>query len=252
MSAYYNDNDLFAAAWLRELIKAGLIADGEVDDRSIELVQPADLRGFRQCHFFAGIGGWSYALRLAGWPDDREVWTGSCPCGPWSLAGKGAGPDDPRDLWPTWFQLWAERKPGVVFGEQVESPAGRAWLDRVCADVESLGYAIGPFGLPAACVGAPQGRPRFWFVADADDARWEGTERKGQSDQARQEWAVACREPLRPACGSWPAGPRAVDQIPLLANGLPGVMGGCKGYGNAIVPQVAQVFIEAYLSINKG
>src|SRR3990167_1105083 len=108
MSAYYNEIDPFAAAWLRELIKEKLIADGEVDERSIELVQPGDVRGFTQCHFFAGIGGWSYALRLAGWPDDREVWTGGCPCQPWSVAGRGAGADDSRDLWPTWFQLIAQ------------------------------------------------------------------------------------------------------------------------------------------------
>lgn len=82
MTAYYNENDPFAAAWLRELIKAGHIAPGEVDTRSIEDVVPSDLAGFRQCHFFAGIGVWSYALRLAGWPDDRPVWTGSCPCFP--------------------------------------------------------------------------------------------------------------------------------------------------------------------------
>lgn len=67
--AYYNENDPQAAQWLRELIKAGVIAPGDVDDRSILEVQPADLRGYAQCHFFAGIGGWSYALRLAGWPD---------------------------------------------------------------------------------------------------------------------------------------------------------------------------------------
>lgn len=66
MAAYYNENDPKTAAWLRELIKAGLIADGEVDTRSIVDVRPDDLRGFVQCHFFAGIGGWSYALRLAG------------------------------------------------------------------------------------------------------------------------------------------------------------------------------------------
>ncbi len=80
MTAYYNEIDPKTAAWLRELIKVGLIADGEVDTRSIVDVRPADLRGFSQCHFFAGIGGWSYALRLAGWSDDRSVWTGSCPC----------------------------------------------------------------------------------------------------------------------------------------------------------------------------
>src|SRR6185503_7889007 len=53
---YYNENDPKTAAWLRELIKANLIAPGEVDERSITDVRPDDLRGFRQCHFFAGIG----------------------------------------------------------------------------------------------------------------------------------------------------------------------------------------------------
>jgi DNA (cytosine-5)-methyltransferase 1 len=80
MTAYYNELDPFAAAWLRNLIAAGLIPQGEVDERSIEDVTPNDLAGFRQCHFFAGIGGWPLALRLAGWPDERPVWTGSCPC----------------------------------------------------------------------------------------------------------------------------------------------------------------------------
>jgi DNA (cytosine-5)-methyltransferase 1 len=67
------------------------------------------LRGFTQCHFFAGIGVWSYALRLAGWPDDRPVWTGSCPCQPFSAAGKGAGFADERHLWPAWHHLIRER-----------------------------------------------------------------------------------------------------------------------------------------------
>ena len=80
MSAYYNEFDPKAAAWLRELIKRGLIADGVVDERSILDVSADDLVGFTQCHFFAGIGGWSYALRLAGWSDDQPVWTGSPPC----------------------------------------------------------------------------------------------------------------------------------------------------------------------------
>ena len=88
---YYNEFDPYAAQWLRNLIAAGHLPAGEVDERSIVDVQPNDLDGYRQCHFFAGIGGWSLAARLAGWPDDRELWTGSCPCQPFSAAGKGLG-----------------------------------------------------------------------------------------------------------------------------------------------------------------
>ncbi len=117
--AYYNEIDPNAAQWLRNLIAAGHIAPGEVDERSIEDVAPDDLRGFTQCHFFAGIGVWSYALRLAGWPDNKPVWTGSCPCQPFSSAGKGAGFDDERHLWPALFHLISERRPELVFGEQV-------------------------------------------------------------------------------------------------------------------------------------
>lgn len=166
--AYYNEHDPKAAAWLRELVKEELIADGEVDTRSITDVQPDELRGFAQCHFFAGIGGWSYALRLAGWPDDRPIWTGSCPCQPFSAAGSQAGGDDPRHLWPAWFQLIRECKPDVVFGEQVESAVSHGWLDLVCDDLEAEGYAVGAVGLPACSVGAPHIRQRLWFVADTE------------------------------------------------------------------------------------
>ena len=91
MPAYYNEIDSYAAQWLRNLVAAGHIADGDVDERSIVDVRADDLAGIRQCHFFAGIGGWPYALALAGWPDDREVWTGSCPCQPLSSAGQRQG-----------------------------------------------------------------------------------------------------------------------------------------------------------------
>lgn len=120
-AAYYNEIDPFAAAWLRELVKAGHIAPGVVDERSIEDVCPNDLAGFGQCHFFAGIGVWSYALRQAGWTDDRPVWTGSCPCQPFSSAGKGKGFKDERHLWPIFFDLIRACRPRVVFGEQVAS-----------------------------------------------------------------------------------------------------------------------------------
>lgn len=167
MAAYYNEIDPYAAEWLRNLIKRGLIADGTVDERSIADVAPADLAGFTQCHFFAGIGGWSLALRLAEWPDQNPVWTGSCPCQPFSAAGKGAGFADERHLWPHQYRLIEARRPPVWFGEQVASPAGLAWLDSVQSDLERSGYAVSAHDICAASVGAPHIRQRLWIVADA-------------------------------------------------------------------------------------
>ena len=167
MTAYYNEIDPYAAQWLRNLISAGHIAKGDVDERSICDVKPDDLRGYTQCHFFAGIGVWSYALRLAGWPDDRRVWTGSCPCQPFSAAGKGKGTADERHLWPVWFNLIREFRPDTVFGEQVEAAVRHGWLDLVQADLEGVGYACGAASIPAAGVGAPHIRQRLWFVADS-------------------------------------------------------------------------------------
>ena len=155
MAAYYNEIEPYAAQWLRNLIKAGHIADGEVDTRSIVDVRPADLASFTQCHFFAGIGGWSHALRLAGWPDGRPIWTGSCPCQPFSVAGKGAGVDDPRHLWPHFHRLISSVRPPVVMGEQVAGAAGYGWLDGVRADLEAEGYASRGVDIPACAVDAP-------------------------------------------------------------------------------------------------
>ncbi|MDB5317103.1 MAG: cytosine-specific methylase [Rhodospirillales bacterium] len=174
--AYYNENDPYAAAWLRNLIDAGHIAPGHVDERSILDVGPDDLRGFTQCHFFAGIGVWSHALRTAGWPDDRGVWTGSCPCQPFSVAGRGDGFGDQRHLWPAWYDLIKECLPGVVFGEQVASKDALAWFDVVHADLEDADYAVGSADLCAAGVGAPHIRQRLWFVADANRYGPQGCE----------------------------------------------------------------------------
>lgn len=174
MTAFYNENDPFAAQWLRNLIAAGHIAPGVVDERSIEDVTPDDLRGFTQCHFFAGVGVWSLALRRAGWPDDKPVWTGSCPCQPFSAAGKGNGFSDERHLWPAFFHLISECKPSVIFGEQVASKDGLGWLDLVQTDLEATNYAVGAVDLCAAGFGAPHIRQRLFWVADSDNAGLEG------------------------------------------------------------------------------
>ncbi len=319
MVAYYNEFDKNAAAWLRELIKAGVIAPGDVDERSIEDVRPSELMGYTQCHFFAGIGGWSYALRLAGWPDDRPVWTGSCPCQPFSAAGKQAGTKDDRHLWPEFFRLIRECQPDTVFGEQVAAAIGLDWLDHVQDDLEGIGYAAGAIVLPACSVGAPHIRQRLWFVAESDsgmlgqgrgprpgetngggtygglagssapgklvqsgcpglegyagqgDDRHEpgrlatqpggpvttaGATRSVEHVESEQMGVSGCSRERRETAGFW----HPADWLPChdgkarpvepgtfpLAHGVPARVGRLRGYGNAIVPQVAAEFIKAY------
>lgn len=245
MPAYYNENDAYCAQWLRNLIAAGLIAPGDVDERSIVDVRPADLDGYTQCHFFAGVGLWSYSARISGVGDDEPLWSGSCPCQPFSGAGRHDGFEDERDLWPAWLPLIEKRRPSRIFGEQVASPAGRGWLSRLRTDLERLGYQVGAADLCAAGIGAPQIRQRLWWVADADDKGWQGRERQGQQDQAGTEREASRREPLRPARRPWPPGPNQIGTIPLCADGRPGRVGRLRAYGNAIVPQVAAEFIQA-------
>lgn len=238
---YYNEIDPYAAQWLRNLIKEGLIGPGDVDERSIVDVRPDDLRGYTQAHFFAGIGGWSCALRLAGWPDDRPVWTGSCPCQPLSVAGKRKGHVDERHLWPAFYHLISKREPPVVFGEQVASKDGREWLSAVRTDLDAAGYAVGAADLCATPFGVDQNRERLFFAAlpaGPDAARrhslgW-GERRSEEVEDHRRyaDWRQSC-------------------EASVLDDGLPvGVAKAItKGFGNAIVPQVAAEFIRAMIPL---
>ncbi|HCA9975372.1 TPA: DNA cytosine methyltransferase [Klebsiella pneumoniae] len=278
-AAYYNEIDPFAAQWLRNLIAAGHIAPGEVDERSIEDVTPDDLRGFTQCHFFAGIGVWSHSLRLAGWPDNKPVWTGSCPCQPFSAAGKGDGFADERHLWPHFFHLISERRPQHVFGEQVAAGNANVWFDLVQADLEGMGYAFGLVPFTSAGIGAPHIRERAYWMANAtgqlhhqcnDGANECG--RQGDTEQNRMggepvralevngfwrdaDWLL-CRDgkwrPVEP--GTFPLVDGAAARMGRVEPGVARVassnrVGRLKGYGNAINAQAAAAFIRAYMGV---
>lgn len=256
MTAYYNEIDPYAAAWLRNLIAAGLIAPGEVDERDIRDVRPDELAGFAQCHFFAGIGGWSYAARLAGWLDDRPMWTGSCPCQPFSVAGKGEGKTDERHLWPAFFELIRACRPDVVMGEQVAAAVGKHWLDGVCTDLEGVGYAVGTAVVPVCAVDAPHRRDRLWFVADAECGVSDGRPVIAKRGSKRGT-AVGRPGPVALAGNSWSCtgwiigADRKARRVPqsgirLLAHGVPARVAKLRALGNAIVPQVAAEVIAAY------
>ena len=330
---YYNEFDKGAAAWLRELINAKLIPFGYVDERSITEVTASDVQGFTQCHFFAGIGGWSLALQLAGVPASTRLWTGSPPCQPFSTAGKQLGQFDERHLAPVFLNLVSECRPPVLFGEQVAAAIGKSWMCDLQTHLEGEDYAVGFAVLPACGVGAPHKRDRLFFgakllgdtnserhnrqhallqregqedmlevtrtgeagsVADTNDTRPQG--RKGMSERTDKQPAGAGSvegwlanatsehdnqqhgsanergrenyseqtgvggsiDPTNPHHGFWSdadwLGCRDGKFRPVepgtfpLANGIPARVGRLRGYGNAIVPQVAAEFVKAFMS----
>jgi DNA (cytosine-5)-methyltransferase 1 len=171
---FYNDNDPFVCEWLKNLIAEGFLPPGTVSARSITEIDPDELREYKQCHFFCGIGGWPLALRIAGWGSNRPVWTGSPPCQSYSQIGTGKGREDARDLWPAFFQLIEACRPVVVLGEQISGADGLDWLDVVCADMDGAGYVCGALDTCAAGTGAPQIRQRLYWMGYASGSGLEG------------------------------------------------------------------------------
>jgi DNA (cytosine-5)-methyltransferase 1 len=308
---YYNEIDPKAADWLRELIAGGHIPAGDVDERSITQISPNELSKYTQCHFFAGIGGWSLALELAGWPASRPVWTGSCPCQPFSGAGEGKGASDDRHLWPVFRRLIAELHPERVFGEQVAQAIGFNWLDGVSADLEADGYAVGAVVLGAHSVGAPHIRQRLYWLANSNGQQelaanpirlhaesgsggTHGRLANANGGRCEQRDANLGTIPIAATNGAagglgiadgagWESGrttsPSAGHGSPAdtaggwsdcdiiecldgksrriesgtfpLAHGVSGRVGLLRGYGNAIVPQVAAEFIKVCADLNE-
>lgn len=240
MKAYYNENNPHAAAMLRELIADGIIASGYVDERSITEVQPGDVEGYTHCHFFAGIGGWSIALRLAGWDDSRPVWTGSPPCQPFSSAGQQKGYEDDRHLLPAWLDLIGKCHPASVFGEQVASAIAHGWLDDACMELEAQGYATAAAVLPACSVGAPHKRNRLWLVADSQRGKeWQEPRCRQVGRMGRQQQSIPWHEPWESALARL----RAVD------DGFPREVAITDAARNGIVPQVAAQVIRAAMCV---
>jgi DNA (cytosine-5)-methyltransferase 1 len=97
-----------------------------------------------------------------------DVLTGGFPCQPFSMAGKRKGTEDERHLWPEMLRAISEIQPAWVVGENV--PGLINWskgmvFEQVQTDLETQGYEVIPFILPACGVNAPHRRDRIWIIA---------------------------------------------------------------------------------------
>ena len=105
--------------------------------------------------------------------ESPDIITGGFPCQPFSVAGKQKGTNDDRHLWPEMFRIIKAFKPRFVIGENVPGIVNiqdGVVFETVCTDLESQGYEVQPFNIPAAAVGAPHQRKRIWIIATLADS----------------------------------------------------------------------------------
>lgn len=113
---------------------------------------------------------------FTGYRGTIDIISGGFPCQPFSVAGKRKGTSDTRYLWPEMLRAIREIQPTWIVGENVSgliSWNGGLVFDEVQTDLETEGYEVIPFILPACAVDAPHRRDRIWFIAHAIN-RYEG------------------------------------------------------------------------------
>jgi len=227
-----------------------------------------------------------------------DVLTGGFPCQPYSHAGKRLGKEDERHLWPEMLRAIREIKPTWIVGENVRGLL--SWndglvFDEVQTDLETEGYEVQSFVLPASAINAPHRRDRVWIVAysnssikrnnsrknikekagiwrdekrhvprelssdgDASNPKIEGLQRGQNSNRGQKhnkkragggngtratstsdEWHSKCNfetfPTQPPICGRDDGIPQELDAITFPKWRKESI----KGYGNAIVPQIA-------------
>ena len=118
------------------------------------------------------------------------IFAGGFPCQPFSTAGKRKGTADDRDLWPDYFNTIQKNKPTYVVGENVAglvSMDDGKVLDRIYTDLESEGYQVESFLIPACSVEAWHRRERVWIVAYAKSHSDRGGLRSGNEEEGQEQ-----------------------------------------------------------------
>jgi len=229
---------------------------------------------------FSGIGGFDLAAEWMGWdnvfqceidefcnkvldknfPDTKkyldvkkfngyeyrnklDVLTGGFPCQPFSTAGKQKGTKDNRSLWCEMFRIIKEIKPTYIVGENVNGIV-KMELDNICSDLESEGYTVEAFNLPACAVSAAHIRKRIWITAYLDGRRRNAQSRICTKPQKRNSTydANGTNATFRRK-KTWLAEPELERVVYGIPRGLD--KSRVKSLGNAIVPQVAYEIFNA-------
>lgn len=133
-----------------------------------------------------------------------DILTGGFPCQPYSSAGKRRGKEDERHLWPEMLRAIREIKPQWVVGENVRGLVnwnGGLVFDEVQLELETEGYEVQPFLLPAAGLNAPHRRDRIWFVAHSNGSndRRESGEDESKSGEERVQERHEVRQSIEPS-----------------------------------------------------
>ena len=163
---------------------------------------------------FPEIQGASIDLVSAGWP-----------CQPFSTAARGR--NVAADLWPKTFSILESVRPTYFLGENVQ----RKPVARAAEDLAQLGYRSALLRIPAAAVGAPHLRTR-WFLA----AHSYG---EGKRSRAFDEQMAGLRK--FPDMDVW----QEVDTSLGMDDGVPGRMDRLRALGNAVVPQQVYPILAA-------
>jgi DNA (cytosine-5)-methyltransferase 1 len=117
-----------------------------------------------------------------------DILTGGFPCQPFSMAGKRKGTEDERYLWGEMLRAIQEIKPKYVIAENVfgiTNIDGGMVFEQVCIDLETEGYEVQPFIIPAAAKNAPHRRDRVWFIAYANRNDGRSTNRKSGCEESK-------------------------------------------------------------------
>ena len=221
-----------------------------------------------------------------------DIITGGFPCQPFSVAGKQKGTDDDRHLWPEMFRIIKVFQPKFVIGENVPGIVNiqdGVVFETVCTDLESQGYEVQPFNIPAAAVGAPHQRKRIWIIANLADTNSERSQRYGKeyklrensqkikasrsSTSKRDQTDVANTESslgndVQTITGTSKSKTQEVSRngssvrgesswwhtepnVGRVAHGVSGRVYRLKGLGNSIVPQIAEEIGRAIIKAMK-